>query len=56
MSKVKNNSEYYVVKIRKSHVDWLLDRNSLFRSIVTLFVECFTVLGVVITLLALLIK
>lgn len=46
----KSQDQYYVIKIPKKRVDWILRKDSAFRSLFTLTAEIATVLSIVITL------
>lgn len=46
----KSQDQYYVIKIPKKRVDWILRKDSAFRSLFTLTAEIATVLSILITL------
>lgn len=37
--KSQGKKDYYIIKIKKDHVDWIFHKDSKFRSIFTLFAE-----------------
>lgn len=38
-----NNKEYYVIKVRKDYVNWVFQKDSKVRSILTLLAEIMTI-------------